>query len=198
MPGPWRRCSRNRVDPGRKPGQSKGQVDGRTGLSLVFTVRVPERGIAAPANLPMLKAIESVVLFVPDIHAAAQWYASLFGTVVEYENPQYAYIQAPGLFYGFHPTDEKCPGGVGGTTVYWHVENLELAVAELVGRGAKLHRGPATTSLGAGVAMLICPFGCTIGLNCATPRSRAALFGPAGHIESGADASGAGAEQLRL
>lgn len=39
--------------------------------------------------------------------------------------------------------DSKCPGGVGGTTVYW--------------------------------AMLIDPFGCTIGLNASTPRSRAAI-----------------------
>ena len=130
----------------------------------------------------MLKAVESVVLFVPDIHAAAQWYASLFGSVVKYENAHYAYVQAPGVRYGFHSSDAKCPGGVGGATVYWEVEDLELAIAALLARGARRYRGPATTSFGAGVAMLVCPFGCTIGLNCSTPASRAALNGPGANV----------------
>ena len=125
----------------------------------------------------MFKRVESVVLFVPDIHAAAKWYAGLFGSEVGYENPYYAYVRAPGLFYGFHPSDEKCPGGIGGTTVYWEVENVEAAVVELVARGARLHRGPIRTSFGASAAMLICPFGCTIGLNGSTACSRAALAG---------------------
>ncbi|MBK7263927.1 MAG: VOC family protein [Rubrivivax sp.] len=125
----------------------------------------------------MLKFVESVVLFVPDINAAARWYASLFGAQVNYENESFAYVRAPGVLYGFHPADEKCPGGVGGTTVYWEVEDIDAAVANLVARGARLHRGPGKTSYGAGAAMLVCPFGCTIGLNCSTPESRIAIAG---------------------
>jgi predicted enzyme related to lactoylglutathione lyase len=125
----------------------------------------------------MLKFVESVVLFVPDINAAANWYASLFGVQVSFENERYAYLRAPGVLLGFHPADEKCPGGVGGTTVYWEVDDLDAAVEGLVARGARLHRGPMRTSYGAGAAMLICPFGCTIGLNCSTPESRAAIAG---------------------
>jgi predicted enzyme related to lactoylglutathione lyase len=123
----------------------------------------------------VLRFIESVVLFVEDIDAAAKWYASLFGSKVNYENEKYAFVQAPGVLYGFHPSDAKCPGGVGGTTVYWEVEDLEATVADLVARGAHLHRGPGKTSFGAGAAMLVCPFGCTIGLNRSTPESRAAV-----------------------
>jgi predicted enzyme related to lactoylglutathione lyase len=63
---------------------------------------------------------------------------------------------------------------VGGTTVYWEVADLPAAVAALTARGAVLHRGPTHTDLGAGAAMLIDPFGCSIGLNMASPRSRAA------------------------
>lgn len=118
-----------------------------------------------PAGVPLFRHIESVVLFVPDIHAAAQWYAALLATEVRYENPQYAYLQAPGLLMGFHPADDKCPGGAGGTTAYWEVVDLHAAVALLLSRGARLHRGPALTGLGAQVAMLLDPFGCTLGLN---------------------------------
>jgi predicted enzyme related to lactoylglutathione lyase len=113
----------------------------------------------------MLKAVESVLLFVHDIESAARWYAALFGTEVEHENPSFAFIRAPGVIIGFHPADAKCPGGVGGTTVYWQVDDLDEAIAFLLARGASLHRGPGTTTLGARVAMLIDPFGCTIGLN---------------------------------
>jgi uncharacterized protein len=125
----------------------------------------------------MLKFVESVVLFVADIHAAARWYAELFDSSVQYENPQFAFVRTPGLTLGFHPADAKCPGGVGGTTVYWEVDDLAATVAQLQSRGARLHRGPALTSLGAGAAMLIDPFGCTLGLNVSTPASRAAITG---------------------
>ncbi|MEP6609897.1 MAG: VOC family protein [Burkholderiaceae bacterium] len=120
----------------------------------------------------VLKRLESVVLFVPDIDAAARWYAEIFGTVVQHENAKYAFIQVPGLIVGFHPADVKCPGGVGGTTAYWEVERLDEAVALLIKQGAKLFRGPGVTNFGASIAMLIDPFGCTIGLNQSTERSR--------------------------
>lgn len=114
--------------------------------------------------MSLLKAVDSVVLFVPDIDAAAQWYATLFDVELEYENPKFAFIRAPGAIIGFHPADAKCPGGVGGTTVYWRVACLTEAVSELESKGATLLRGPAVTSLGDAVAMLVDPFGCTIGL----------------------------------
>lgn len=119
----------------------------------------------------MLKHLESVILFVDDVGSAAAWYAKIFESEVGWENPRFAYIKAPGLVIGFHPADSKCPGGVGGTTAYWEVNSLGEAIEFLVSRGAKLHRGPAFTSFGAGAAMLIDPFGCSIGLNASFLRS---------------------------
>jgi len=121
----------------------------------------------------MLKSVESIVLFVADIDAAARWYGEIFGSEVAWENPRFAFIRAPGLVIGFHPADAKCPGGAGGTTVYWEVESIPEALRFLTERGARLHRGPGVTSFGAGAAMLVDPFGCTIGLNASTPESRA-------------------------
>ena len=124
---------------------------------------------------PMLKHLESVVLFVPDIDAAASWYADIFGTTVRHENPKYAFIQAPGLLIGFHPADRKCPGGVGGTSAYCEVDRLDAAIKSLTDRGAKLFRGPGTTDFGATIALLVDPFGCTIGLNQSTEQSRRSI-----------------------
>lgn len=120
----------------------------------------------------MLSTIESVVRFVPDIEAAARWYADLLGVEVRHENPRYAFVVCGGLVIGFHPADEKCPGGIGGTTVYWEVDSLDDAVGRLVAAGARIHRGPGSTSYGARVALLVDPFGCTIGLNQASEASR--------------------------
>ena len=137
----------------------------------------------------MLKHLESVVLFVADIGSAAAWYAEILGTEVGWENPSYAYIKAPGIFIGFHPADTKCPGGVGGTTAYWEVNNLGEAIEYLVSRGAKLYTGPALTSFGAGAAMLIDPFGCSIGLNASSSESRTKLGSSSSQRSGGASAA---------
>ncbi|AOY00981.1 VOC family protein [Jeongeupia sp. USM3] len=117
----------------------------------------------------MFKAVESVVLFVADIDAAARWYAALLSADVEYENAHYAYVRGPGVSLGFHPADGKCPGGVGGTTVYWTVADLQASIAQLQARGARLYRGPIVTGPGARAAMLVDPFGCSIGLMSSGP-----------------------------
>jgi uncharacterized protein len=116
----------------------------------------------------MFKAIESIVFFVDDIHAAARWYADLFAIAhvqIEYENANYAFIRAPGLLIGFHPIDEKNPGGVGGSTSYWSVDDLTRALGHIVAHGARLYRGPMQTTFGDTVCMVIDPFGNSIGLH---------------------------------
>jgi predicted enzyme related to lactoylglutathione lyase len=136
----------------------------------------------------LLNRIETVLLFVQDINAAANWYAKLLDVEVRHENLKYAFVRGPGVLIGFHPADSKCPGGVGGTTVYWEVEDLKKAVAVLQEQGAVLHRGPAQTDFGAKVAMLVDPFGCTIGLNESTSESRRNI-----HAESNSPSAAQGA-----
>lgn len=123
----------------------------------------------------LFQQLESIVFFVSDIDAAASWYADLFQTEIHRENAQYMFIKAPECLLGFHPLDSKCPGGPGGTTTYWEVANLLTAIQELELRGAVLYRGPITTSFGAKAAMLLDPFGCTLGLNQSTQQSLQAI-----------------------
>ena len=132
----------------------------------------------------MLKRVESLILFVPDVATAARWYAEIFGADVQFENPLFAFVRGPGVVVGFHPADDKCPGGVGGTSAYWEVEDLETAVAFLTARGARVHRGPGRTEFGAGVALLIDPFGCTLGLNQSSEASRRKVLGQPSQAET--------------
>lgn len=58
----------------------------------------------------MLLQLESVVLCVNDIDAAAARYAALLGVPVKHENPRYAFVRTPhGVIIGFHPADTKNP-----------------------------------------------------------------------------------------
>jgi uncharacterized protein len=111
-----------------------------------------------------IRGIDSVLFFVSDIHAAAQWYASLFDSSIEYENPFYAFVKTPFSTFGFHSADEKCPGGRGGSVTYLEVENVDNTIALLMSKGASLHRGPITTTLGARAAMICDPFGSLLGI----------------------------------
>lgn len=181
---------------GAKVGDPRDQAWGMRDFTLLDPSGVLWR-VAQPlvrSERALFKAVESVVLFVPDIEAAAAWYAQLLAAEVEHENSQYAYVRGPGVGLGFHPADAKCPGGIGGTTVYWEVDDLDAAVTRLRARGARLHRGPAVTSLGARVAMLVDPFGCSIGLNQASARSLAATRGDAGRSGREGAAADAGDE----
>ena len=95
---------------------------------------------------------------------------------VQFENPLFAFVRGPGVVVGFHPADKKCPGGIGGTSAYWEVEDLNEAVTFLTERGARLYRGPYRTDLGAAVALMVDPFGCTVGLNQSTEESRRSVL----------------------
>ncbi len=119
----------------------------------------------------MFLKIESVLYFVSDIHRAAQWYATLFNTDVQYENPQFAFIQTPDLVLGFHPADAKNPSGHSSSVAYWAVDDVELTLNSLLANGCTLYRGPAKTSLDATVAMLIDPFGNRLGITQHTSRA---------------------------
>ena len=48
-------------------------------------------------------------------------FAEIFGVEVQFENPLFAFVRGPGVVVGFHPADEKYPGGIGGTSARRHI-----------------------------------------------------------------------------
>lgn len=113
----------------------------------------------------MFTQIDSVIFFVADIHAASAWYAEIFGVQVEYETRRFALIKSPSVTIGFQPLDAKSPGGVGGTTVFWQVEDASAAMDALIARGAQRQRGPYVSEDGGSTAIVVDPFGCALGLS---------------------------------
>ena len=96
----------------------------------------------------MLRGFATVNLFADDLIAARDWYASLFGIDAYFqrpdeENPAYIefrvgdYEDELGLIdRRYAPHHQPSPGGA---VVYWHVDDVALAVKDLQARGAKEH-----------------------------------------------------------
>ena len=96
----------------------------------------------------MLRGFATVNFFADDLIAARDWYASLFGIDAYFqrpdeENPAYIefrvgdYEDELGLIdRRYAPHHQESPGGA---VVYWHVDDVAVAVKDLQARGAKEH-----------------------------------------------------------
>ena len=103
----------------------------------------------------MLRGMCTVNFFADDHEAAAKWYSDLFGVSPYYDSA--AYGKGPGylefrigdyehefgiLSSKFAP--HKVGGPPAGAVVYWHVDDIEAALARVLAMGAKsMHRSPS-------------------------------------------------------
>jgi predicted enzyme related to lactoylglutathione lyase len=91
----------------------------------------------------MFQCVAEIMIFVRDCHAAAEWYAKLFGIEVTYlENPDYFFIKVGSQEVWFHQADSKVPSGAAGQVPYWQVTNFDAALNHATQLGAQLYRGP--------------------------------------------------------
>ena len=108
--------------------------------------------------------LHGVTFFVPDIKAAADWYAEVLGSIPTFVSPHYIEFQLSTSMLGFHPEDDKNKAGGGSQVAYWKVENLDVAVRRLDSLGAAIYRGPITDHDGSMIAQMRDPFGNILGL----------------------------------
>lgn len=126
----------------------------------------------------MLRGLSTISFFAGDVEAAGDWYAGLLGA-----RP---YFRVPGpdgraVYLEFRVGDHQHELGLidarfrpgtagagepGGAVAYWHVDDLEGAVARLVSMGARVHeeiteRGEDT---GFATASVVDPFGNVLGV----------------------------------
>ncbi|WP_084263030.1 VOC family protein [Actinomadura formosensis] len=162
----------------------------------------------------MLRGFATISLWADDLEAAGDWYAELLGV-----RP---YFSAPGpdgraAYYEFRVGDYAHelglvdarfrPGGPGtgepgGAIMYWHVDDLEAAVARLLAMGAREHEKITERGEGFVTASVIDPFGNLVGvmsnahylevLAGAAPRRPAGEAGPGGPARVRRRRTGAG------
>ena len=123
--------------------------------------------------MSILKGLTTMVLTADDVDAAAEWYADFLGQSPYFRQPP----EGPAAYVEFRigPDEDElgimdrsyAPEGTaaGSSSVtHWHVDDVEKALADLVGRGATVHtpvtpRGPEFVT-----AAVMDPFGNVLGL----------------------------------
>jgi predicted enzyme related to lactoylglutathione lyase len=112
----------------------------------------------------MLQALDHVLMFVPSVRAAAEWYAQALGKRVTYFDDNFASIAIGDVQLCFHVADVKVPAGRAGQVAYWRVESLSDAASRFEAAGAQLYRGPLAIESCLGICQMADPFGNLFGL----------------------------------
>jgi predicted enzyme related to lactoylglutathione lyase len=121
----------------------------------------------------MFLGLRTVVYVVEDLEAAREWYSKALGHEPYFAEPYYVGFNVGGFELGLHPPEEEGPGGLGGTTAYWGVEDIEAAMSRLLDLGATVHGEIQDVGEGILVASVIDPFGNLLGI-IRNPHFRAA------------------------
>jgi uncharacterized protein len=110
--------------------------------------------------------IVAVMVHVPDPLEGLTWYAQAFPQAVreKAEASEFEFLRLENIQIEVVQSDEKVSNGPSGSVVYWHVENLSLALAHLKTLGATLYRGPMKIESGLSMCQAQDPWGNCIGL----------------------------------
>ncbi len=112
----------------------------------------------------MIQALDHVLMFVPSVRAAADWYASTLRLPALFIDENFASIAVGAVQLCFHLADAKVPVGRAGQVAYWRVLSLREAIDQFKQAGADLYRGPLAIESGQGICQIADPFGNLIGL----------------------------------
>ncbi|WP_433471717.1 VOC family protein [Spirillospora sp. CA-142024] len=125
----------------------------------------------------MLRGFATISFWADDLEAARDWYAELLGV-----QPYFSVAGPDGRagYYEFRAGDYQHElglidarfrpaghaAGPGGAVMYWHVDDLEAAVARLLSMGARVHEKITERGEGTGfvTASVIDPFGNVLGV----------------------------------
>jgi predicted enzyme related to lactoylglutathione lyase len=117
----------------------------------------------------MNSQICAVLVYVPDVPAALDWYQSAFRGAVRcfLEEFNQTYLEFNGIRLEIVPADAKLSAGSAGsagTVVYWTVDDFDEALQHFLRTGATLYRGPGHVEAGKQMCMLRDPWENCIGL----------------------------------
>ena len=112
----------------------------------------------------MLQALRTVVFYVPDLPAAAAWYARATGIAPYFDEPFYVGFDLAGTELGLDPNVSAGRVGSGGATPYWRVRNVDEAIAHLVDIGGTVRDAVQEVGGGIRVAVVSDPFGNPVGV----------------------------------
>lgn len=122
----------------------------------------------------MLRGFATISYFADDIPAAVAWYTELLGIEPYFQNP----VDGPPAYVEFRVGDHQDELGLidrryaphpraaapGGAVTFWHVDDVDAAVARLLAMGATTHDPITPRSDGFVTASMVDPFGNILGV----------------------------------
>ncbi len=112
----------------------------------------------------MFQTLRTIVIRVPDLAAAKAWYAAATGVTPYFDEPFYVGFDLGGTELGLDPDSNSGLPGVGGTSAYWRVQNVDDALAHLLAIGGTAREAVHDVGGGIRVAAVLDPFGNAIGV----------------------------------
>jgi predicted enzyme related to lactoylglutathione lyase len=122
----------------------------------------------------MLRGLTTVAYLADDVGAATRWYAELLGVEPYFVRP----VEGPPAYVEFRIGDYQhelgildrryapatTAAGPDGAIIYWHVDDIEAALARLKALGAQDHQPATKRGEGFITASAIDPFGNVLGV----------------------------------
>ena len=112
----------------------------------------------------MLQALRTLVVHVPDLAMAREWYTRATGVAPYFDEPFYVGFDLGGTELGLDPDPDSGRPGAGGTAAYWRVRNADDALAHLLSIGGVAHGAVRDVGGGIRVASVTDPFGNVVGV----------------------------------
>ena len=117
-----------------------------------------------------LRGIATISLWAADHQAAVAWYSELLGVKAYFERPGYAefrigdYQTEVGVIDSKYSSHGSAPHGPAGVVVYWHVDDLQKTLKQLLTMGAAQLEAPQDRGSGFVTATVVDPFGNILGI----------------------------------
>lgn len=122
----------------------------------------------------MLRGMANVSYWANDIKEARKWYSELFGIETYFqrpdaENPGYIEYRVGDYKHEVGIVDKRyapklAKEGPGGAVLYWHVDDIQKAMEQLLAMGAKEYESITERGAGFITAAVIDPFGNILGV----------------------------------
>lgn len=112
----------------------------------------------------MFLGLRTAGYYVRDLDAATAWYTDVLGFPPYFAEPFYVGFDVGGFELGLVPAGDDGQPGIGGTTVYWGVEDADAAYERLLSLGAS--GGDPVRDVGGGIRLgtVVDPFGNVLGV----------------------------------
>ena len=122
-------------------------------------------------NTQTLRGLATIIFFAADHAAAQKWYTEFLGIEPSFVRPGYAefrlgdYQAELGIIDSkFVPDFDPSLTKPAGAIVYWHVDDVNATLADLLSRGAKQLQAPQDRGRGFITATVADPFGNVLGI----------------------------------